>query len=109
VSTDIDATLPSAELRLLRALTDYSNANDGIILFAPTVVRYSPEDRRPQFWVMNQEHKGWASYGEPHPSLWTVARVYRLAFVGIGQDEHGPFYRVVPLGPRMTAAPMASA
>lgn len=85
---------------LLRAPTDYSDQNNGCTLLGPTVVRYTAGEARGAFYVMNQEAKAWASYAERHGSLWTVARVYRFAFVGWGQDEHSHLYRVVPLGPR---------
>lgn len=100
ISAQIDRDLVSSHnMRVLRGWTDYSAAHAGRVGFAETVVRFHPDGT---VVLMNRQAGGWGAYGYTYRSMWALARQWRLAFVGLGEDEHSRFVRVVPLGRKET-------
>ena len=93
ISAQLDREQPSAELTILRDLTAYSAAHATRTPLAATVVRFA--DR--SVWLMNRQRRGWGEYGQEYPSLWAVAREWRLVFVSFGRDEHSRFVTVEPV------------
>jgi hypothetical protein len=87
---------PAPDTVLLRDLTTTSRAHEGANLFAPTVIRFGPHAG--EFSLMNSQDHGWAAYSYSHRSLWSIARAYRIAFIGFGRDRHSSFISVEPLG-----------
>lgn len=79
----------------LRALSEYSAKHDGVVGFAPTVVRFLPSSGR--VCLMNRQRGGWSSSAYTYESLWALAEHWRLVFVDLGEDEHSRFIRVEPL------------
>lgn len=94
ISEQIDRERPSAELTILRDLTEFSAAHDGIVPFADTVVRFGPAEG--EVSLMNRQRGGWGQRGVSYDSLWALAKHWRLVFLDFGQDEHGRYVRVAP-------------
>ena len=94
IRRQIDATQTSGDATLLRDLTKHSANKATVRIFEPTVVRF---DGRGNAWLMHRARRGWGEYGVPFRTLWAIAGEYRLAFVGIGRDEHSQFVAVEPL------------
>jgi hypothetical protein len=99
ISRRITDEEPSHLARLLADLTRHSEQNDGVVGFAPTVVRFGPAEG--EVSIMNRQAGGWGARSYTYRSLWHLARRWGVAFVGgIERDAHGRFLRVVPLGAR---------
>jgi hypothetical protein len=89
----LDAEQPSHETLTFRDLSERSAKNNGRRLLAATVIRW---DNHGSPWLMNRPDRGWAEFGMPYPSLWTIAKTWRVIFVGTGHDAHGRFIAVEP-------------
>lgn len=98
IRAGIDREQTPAELLLLRDLTAFSARQKGTTPFAETVIRFGPQAG--EVSLMSRQRAGWGAYSYSYPSVWRLAREWRLAFVGFGQDEHGRFLRVVPAAER---------
>ena len=94
LNRQLDAEQDSAELTLMRDLTQWSAAHDGRVVFQPTVIRFTGNG---DACLMSKEHTGWSAFCYSYPSVWALAREWRLAFVGIGLDKHSRFFRVAPI------------
>lgn len=90
----LDAEQPSHEMRIFRDLSDASAKGNGRRLLQGSVIRW---DERGKPWLMNRADRGWAEFGLPYPSLWAIAKTWRVAFIGGGHDKHGRFIAVEPL------------
>lgn len=95
ISEQIDREQTSLDMRLLSDLSAHSAAHHGARPFESTVVRFGPKPG--EFSVMNRQRGGWGERAYVYPSLWHVARDWRVAFVEIGRDEHSDFIRVAPV------------
>lgn len=84
----------------LRELTEFSARHNGTVAFDPTVIRFGPG--RCEVSLMNRQAGGWGEFSFTYQSLWTVARIWRLRFVAMGEDEHGTFVRVEPMAAAAT-------
>ena len=90
----LDAAQPSHETLTYRDLSERSMAGAGRKLFQATVIRC---DEHGLPWLMNRAGKGWAEFGMPYASLWSIAKEWRLVFIGSGHDDHGRFIGVEPV------------
>jgi hypothetical protein len=46
---------------------------------------------------MHKAARGWGEFGMPYPSLWAIAKEFRVVFVGTGRDDHSRFIAVEPV------------
>lgn len=90
----LDREQPSHEMLTFRDLSERSAAGNGRKLGSATVIRW---DEHGSPWLMNRADKGWGEFGLPYPSLWSIAKTWRMVFIGSGRDEHGRFVGVEPL------------
>ncbi len=99
LSREIDQRLPTMDENKLHDLTDMSKQRGTINLFQPTVIRRAETGG----WIlMNRAEGGWSEHGIPFPTLWAIAKNYRLRFVGYGRDACSFFVGVEPLNTQRT-------
>lgn len=89
------AGMPSRESQLYTDLARWSEAHDGAVLFASTVVRWDPH--RKEWVLMNRKDRGWGEYGYPFKTLWKLVERFRLVIVGEGRDAYGEYLSVEPI------------
>lgn len=87
---------PSADVALLRDLTEHSKAHDGAVGFCASVVRIGPR-KGGEATLMSRQSTGWSAFGYTYPSLFELATEWRLEFQSVGRDDHSVFIRVTPI------------
>lgn len=87
----LDAERPSSEELIIRDLNAHPKGSTR--LFQATVIR---PDAQGRWWLMNRPDADWAEYGRPYRSLWEIAGLYAIRFVGFGHDEHSALVIVEP-------------
>jgi len=90
----IDRERPTQDMQLLRDLSAFSLRHGGRVLFQATVVRFGPSVG--EVSLMNREQRGWGERSYTYDSLWSLARCWKLVFIGFGVDAHSRFARVAP-------------
>lgn len=97
LSRRLDAEQRPATLRFMADVSAFSAEHGRIVPLAPTVIRFAPD--RAGVSIMNKQAGGWASYAYNYPSIWSLAKAWRITLTGFGRDAHSAYFTVVP-GPR---------